>query len=312
MKQFKKLIEESRGRYRNVPGYCTYDLYLDNVYRLYRESAENIVSHVGGSVNDFDLDFFRSMERDIRFGDGVAKRFERHDYLLIQSIEDSFPVYHVNKDLAESLSQTDIPLDIPVTHLFQRRGVVLFPTPEPGSGDVAMLIFSYSPEDDLIDVLTVHSQVELKELDFEVSGKTLPRCIFLFRPGVSLNALNGHTEGKRLRVTVDSYNTVFSVNVVYNLFLYLQQQPQDFTEIPDHQTTARTRGLGFGTGEKRLQKPVMIGYNHRVKTNNESLGGNHASPQSHWRRGHWRNQPYGDRQKPSFKPIWIEPTFING
>lgn len=36
----------------------------------------------------------------------------------------------------------------------------------------------------------------------------------------------------------------------------------------------------------------------------------HASPITHWRRGHWRNQPCGEKLQES-KIIWIQPTLIN-
>lgn len=37
-----------------------------------------------------------------------------------------------------------------------------------------------------------------------------------------------------------------------------------------------------------------------------------SSPRTHWRRGHWRFQPYGNKEKPEYKNIWIEPTIISG
>lgn len=40
------------------------------------------------------------------------------------------------------------------------------------------------------------------------------------------------------------------------------------------------------------------------------LGGTHASPREHWRRGHWRNQPYGPKLK-EHRTIWIEPMIVN-
>ena len=39
-------------------------------------------------------------------------------------------------------------------------------------------------------------------------------------------------------------------------------------------------------------------------------GGHHASPATHWRRGHWRNQPHGPGRQMQ-RPIWIQPTLIN-
>jgi hypothetical protein len=38
--------------------------------------------------------------------------------------------------------------------------------------------------------------------------------------------------------------------------------------------------------------------------------GHHASPATHWRRGHWRNQPHGPGRQ-MLRPTWIQPTLIN-
>jgi hypothetical protein len=40
-------------------------------------------------------------------------------------------------------------------------------------------------------------------------------------------------------------------------------------------------------------------------------GGTHASPRLHYRSPHWRQQPYGPRDKPSFREVFIEGMFIN-
>jgi hypothetical protein len=40
--------------------------------------------------------------------------------------------------------------------------------------------------------------------------------------------------------------------------------------------------------------------------------GTHASPTAHWRRGHWRRVPVGERESGGRKWVWIQPTFVNG
>ena len=40
--------------------------------------------------------------------------------------------------------------------------------------------------------------------------------------------------------------------------------------------------------------------------------GTHDSPEPHWRRGHWRNQPYGSRANPSYKRIHLKPVYVRG
>jgi len=57
---------------------------------------------------------------------------------------------------------------------------------------------------------------------------------------------------------------------------------------------------------------LMVGANYQVKKSNSFSDGNSSSSKStHWRSGHWRNQPYGDRDNPKTKMIWLEPVLIN-
>lgn len=56
----------------------------------------------------------------------------------------------------------------------------------------------------------------------------------------------------------------------------------------------------------------IIGRDFKLKK--ESSKGNlmgHASPRVHWRRGHYRNQPYGTLRA-NIKRIWLEPVLVGG
>lgn len=58
---------------------------------------------------------------------------------------------------------------------------------------------------------------------------------------------------------------------------------------------------------KEFWSPNVIGFNYRPPS--QDLGGSHASPRLHWRRGHFRSQPIGVGRKER-KTIWIEPMLI--
>src|SRR5437899_7574028 len=70
-----------------------------------------------------------------------------------------------------------------------------------------------------------------------------------------------------------------------------------------------TRGVKAKKGKIReaLWTPNFIGKCYRPK--GMLQGGHHASPSLHWRRGHKRNQRYGEGNK-LVKKIWIEPMLI--
>jgi hypothetical protein len=79
-------------------------------------------------------------------------------------------------------------------------------------------------------------------------------------------------------------------------------------------TTARPESIIQGSrlcegkgNHRELWSPNYIGKMYQSRS--EPASGTHASPRSHWRRGHFRNQPYGTGLA-SHKIIWIEPVFI--
>jgi hypothetical protein len=69
--------------------------------------------------------------------------------------------------------------------------------------------------------------------------------------------------------------------------------------------------------KKILPTGLIVGDNYRIKRENSECGKPIKtdtpaySVQTHWRSGHWRNQPYGERNNPQYKTIWIEPILIN-
>ena len=86
------------------------------------------------------------------------------------------------------------------------------------------------------------------------------------------------------------------------------------TNVPNIMTRERilrpTKKVGKTIVRRALWKPNFIGENFRIKYEGEQvLEGHHRSPHAHWRKGHWRNQRYGEKLS-LVKRIWIEPVFI--
>lgn len=59
-----------------------------------------------------------------------------------------------------------------------------------------------------------------------------------------------------------------------------------------------------------LWSPLWIGKDYRISREAPGVG-THATPRLHWRKGHWRNQPYGERSLLR-RLRWIEPTLAGG
>ncbi len=103
-------------------------------------------------------------------------------------------------------------------------------------------------------------------------------------------------------------NEEFS-RVVFGCFLGLLHQQ---FEITDEITTIPSKG-GFvkSTGPQPL--PCRwIGKHFKIRSEaSPSRGGTHASPQAHWRRGHWHRVRHGQGKEQS-KLLWYQPVFVNG
>lgn len=102
-----------------------------------------------------------------------------------------------------------------------------------------------------------------------------------------------------------------SIHFFFNNFLMWQQSMHDKgQEVIE--LDAPTRKMGFGKNSKQLIVPRVIGegYKPKVIRNYESTG-SHASPTTHWRSGHWRQQPFGKKEDQKYKTIWIEPVLVN-
>jgi hypothetical protein len=98
--------------------------------------------------------------------------------------------------------------------------------------------------------------------------------------------------------------------LIIQTLLYLQIQSQSI--IPSTPVTSRSKSSPKISKKQRLQ-PTIIGLDYRIKTDyNTQISTTHNknSPIIHWRSGHWRNQPFGSRENPQYKTIWIEPMLI--
>lgn len=61
-----------------------------------------------------------------------------------------------------------------------------------------------------------------------------------------------------------------------------------------------------GKSDREFWTPNIIGKNYRIR---RELGGSHASPRMHWRRGHYRNHAFG-KDLSERKRIWLEPCLV--
>lgn len=53
----------------------------------------------------------------------------------------------------------------------------------------------------------------------------------------------------------------------------------------------------------------FLGKNYQYKTVKADRADREYHVLGWWRKGFWRNQPYGSKTNPSYRPTWIEPTW---
>lgn len=99
-------------------------------------------------------------------------------------------------------------------------------------------------------------------------------------------------------------------SIVIQTLLYLQTRPEDVTPINPY-SLAPVEPKQAKKGGKKRYTPLMIGKQFKPRTETVSLGGTHASPRTHWRRGHWRRVAIGEGRGER-KWHWFQPVLVNG
>lgn len=126
---------------------------------------------------------------------------------------------------------------------------------------------------------------------------------------------------------LDFYNSTAdllknTINLVINCLLYLSQPTEKIdlvkefpTGLPNNFDKKRTFAKTAKEQAKINQKIEDFGFT-KINYVGRSFKKQHlkltagATVQSHWRRGHWRNQKFGTQLKDS-RMVWIMPTIVN-
>lgn len=205
--------------------------------------------------------------------------------IALRSIDKSeqYPVFLVKQELCESLYYTEFKgRELFLHRPFTKKGIVLMPK----------LVNNQKPE---IAIYTFMIEEEVLYIDGidPIGGG--------FGGFIRLNTCD---------IPIDLSKK--DINFICNLFLY-QQSIKD-KEPSSTELTAIPRGFGSAknTNQKQIITPRMIGADYKPKTIRQESTGTHASPTTHWRSGHWRQQLIGKKENPDHKTIWIEPVLVNG
>lgn len=248
--------------------------------------------------------------------------------ILLSTYLKDFKTFYLDKKLLDAFIKTKPPADTTKLKRIVPNGLILFPQgiiiPNTNS-KVKWIMFRHSLVGEVIEsyplsqggsfgtVLNTHNYLSwFTILDDELNTQYTKNIKltenyrddpsyykYIYDPTIGVNDQIGFTETEG-----DIVNLI--TDVLIQTILYLQTNEDTIIE-----KAKSDRQIGFGKNNKGRITPVIIGEGFTPKYIGE-VGTNKSSNKStHWRRGHYRWQPYGSKDNPEYKSIWIEPTLIN-
>jgi hypothetical protein len=206
---------------------------------------------------------------------------------------DEKKICYMDESLLEMLSNTVMPEQYSINHFFAKSVLILLPKLSPISNCISILLINES------------SRIKVVPCFSCPDGTTDIRPYFHISIGIHLTTKEGQSFLAKTQIP-----EVLLVRFLYNFLLWQQMMHDKGQEVIE--LDAPTKQMGFGKNSKQLIVPRVIGEGYKPKViRNYTPTGTHASPTTHWRSGHWRQQPYGNQQEPKYKTIWIEPTLVN-
>jgi hypothetical protein len=220
---------------------------------------------------------------------------------------DRYPIYCLSNELLRQFQQTDaadlakiVPSDwIPPVALF----LLLLPNnavKSPSGQWVPYILVSlHHPEIRAVTTSEHPRQISIALSDNSevvwVSGSGLG-------DGTILHSRNELGSSKADQIEIDWLRDL--LGIAFQSAMTLTYLP-DLVEIPP----IAPKGRNPAGRHKTPLQPRWIGREFK-RSSNPTGSNSHASPSTHWRRGHWRQQPCGEKMQQR-KLVWIRPTLIN-
>lgn len=243
-----------------------------------------------------------------------------------------FPVYALDKELVSLFVKTDIPSNLKdikkvfdVCLVFLPRGLLKFKRPSGIEFDINWVIINdLNTEDakhanrqfsDFVGDLYVGHKGDklqaIKEDEYRTISYSFNAAGFLYNYYFNIDS-NGAIVKHSKPPNYNGLPTIDLDSLVSHIILFFQcQNHNEGRQFELPKTTSR-----LSKKEKRKQEKLLsyrfLSLDNEVKTKTTKGHSHieHSSPITHWRRGHWRNQPCGEKLQDS-KIIWIQPTLIN-
>jgi hypothetical protein len=237
------------------------------------------------------------------------------------------PVYIARSDLIDQLNRTDITkkgvfagIDLGI-----RQSLFLFPTTKiktPSDGYLDWAIVTYLERGDETRLAYADCFMDghgWEDLDENAVGQF--RWFSMTDRGMDFvstkiilqdGSLSEVPESKFIGISLTDEDKTF-INQMTNLLIQCLILPNFEPDLVVDRVTPASKGFQQPSTQKgdkywyprELKCPEEL----KVRYKSEPKGGTHASPRSHWRRGHWRNQPCGEKSSER-KIVWIKPVLV--
>lgn len=217
----------------------------------------------------------------------------------------NFPVYYIFDDLIEMTLNSKINNNVKIVDCFIDNAVFLFPKNNKLG----------------IKFCTVRNNID-------IFGKNDNNCItsrmILSQKFGNLTCtvlIVKNKLGSNINYQINNVDPVFNFskealnNIISQIFLYMSAYSETKLKVIAESNTC---GIGFKQSQGKLMTPPTIGFAEKKYVENQKRLVNSTNPnlqgikkQTHWRRGHWRNQLKLIEGKKDTELIWIRPMLIN-
>ena len=297
----------NQRRFRKVSGYGRFDRAITSIATILKSGKIAKQSY---------------FKNDIGFTIGLRV------FSDLVSCANDFPVLAIDRDLLSALDKTMVPPDIEFMKCVFPVGLLLLPqkliqTPD---GDwIDWLIFRHYSEGEVLSPVQLEdgSSPEVIVDRNSIAWATQPSGI-TWASNQPLDSdwavqddemMIARTPGEQTwNATEDDRDLSQRLSLlVGNLLLYLQSRPDENSSSQSN----IFRGTGFGSSNSGQRSPQILtprwvgrNYTQPESEFQPRPHQKHQSPQTHWRRGHWRRVPMGKGRK-GREWRWIKPVLVN-
>lgn len=239
-----------------------------------------------------------------------------------------FPVWWLDKDLFAAFEQTDIPKAVANLQVSVPFGILMLPQgiPNPDGESCHWISFQHFSAGQQLPLMQFWSHIiaslpvdceKFRWLTVLQNGTRYASTVefagdHLVHGSFGVVGDEGLPDTNR-DVDLEQQFLNRVEKIIIQTLLYLQIRPDDLAAPQKVPVSNKGQGFGGGKSNKDRLNPLIIGQKFQPQTERISHQphSTHATPRTHWRRGHWRRFALGEgRQQREWR--WIQPVLVNG